>query len=110
MALLIPVQQGVPAWSQETMLDGQKFVLHFRWNDTDQAWYLSVHDLLDEPIVSGRRLVADWPVMHRVADPRRPKGEIMVVDLLLNGGTPRYEDLNDKCELTYFTAAELGRV
>lgn len=110
MAILeIPTFHDEPYYEMQTILDGSTFILTFHWNEIDAAWFVSVADSKGVAIWSGRRIVANWPLMARCRDARRPKGEILCVVPAGDGSTPRYEDLGDAAKLMYLDAAELGR-
>lgn len=106
--LTIPTTPGDPFYVQRTRLDDSDFVLHFSYNQRTERWYLSVHDDEDAPILSGLKLVANWPLLrHYHADTRVPPGELIVVDLTGDGSPPTLDELGPgrRCELIYQPAA-----
>lgn len=109
MAILtIPTQRDTPHYTQETVLDGRNYLLTFHFNEHDGCWYVDVDDVDGVAIVTGKRIVADWSLLHRVADSRRPPGEMLVIDTT-GAGAPGFRELGDRVILTYLDAAELGR-
>jgi hypothetical protein len=104
----IPTTNEFPHYEQETTLDGKRFKLTLHFNESDGSWSLDVEDD-DGPIYMGRRLVAEWPLLFRCADPRKPAGEIMCVMTSGNGSLPGFLDLGVSAKLVYLDAEELGR-
>lgn len=109
MIVEVPTAHDFPHFSQETILDGKRFTLTFKWNDQDSAWYCDVEDT-DGPIAMGRRLVPGWLLLARCVDPRKPAGELMLITpASADGAMPAYTDLGDGARVMYFDAEELGR-
>ena len=98
--LTIPVTSTEPSSSVDVMLDDKAFSIETRWNDRDGAWYLSLYDADGEAIITGRRVVADWDLLLRVQDARRPTGRLLVVDTT-GAGDPGRDDLGDRVQLVY---------
>lgn len=111
MILSIPcTPDGTALWTQRTALDGTDFLLTFDWNQRAGLWMLSVADSDGAPIRSGVMLVTDAVVLRGVTDPRRPAGELIVVDgAALGDLDPGFADLGVRFQLLYLDAAELGR-
>lgn len=103
---LIPTSTD-PAYTQRTKLDGVEYVLTFEWNERDARWYFSIADEDGEPIASGVKVVADWPLLRRVVDPRCPPGEIGAVDATGAGEPPGRYDLGERVKIYYYDADEL---
>lgn len=104
----IPLPTGVPHFVLQTQLDGETFELRIHWNEREEAWYLEIADVDGVTIVASRKLVADWSLMHRVADARKPLGELLVVDLTGEGVDPGLNDLGERVELNYADEAEIA--
>lgn len=104
----IPLPTSIPHFVLQTQLDGETFTIRVHWNERESAWYLELADLEGVTIVASRKLVADWSLLHRVTDDRRPPGELVVVDLTGEGIDPGLDDLGERVELNYADAAELA--
>ncbi len=101
---------GVSCWTQRTTLDGVSFVLKLDWYQRDTHWRLSISDAEGVPIRTGIVLTTDTLLLRGVVDPRRPRGELAIVDLTgANDVDPGFSDLGSRFVLAYATAAELGR-
>ncbi len=94
------VPNGRARWDQRTQLDGRDFMLSFSWNSRDGHWSLSIADQDSVPIVSGIRLVTNFQLLRSV-DPRRPPGELVVVDTDAEPVDPDYGSLGTKQQLIY---------
>ena len=100
---------GVSRWTQTTTLDDVSFVLTFAWSQREGRWILDIADAEGAAIVSGLALVTSQPLLRGVVDPRRPRGELIVMDT--SGAEdldPAFADLGDRFALMYVTAAELA--
>lgn len=104
----IPLSPGTPAFTQRTLLDGRAYILDFRWNERESAWYLSLLDEHEDPILYGIKLVLNWPLLRRVVDPRRPPGSLMCVDPSGNDDSPGLQELGTRVELIYLDAEEIA--
>lgn len=98
----------IPAYVQRTTLDGRDYGLTFQWNARDLHWYLSIADADGAPIVTGVRLVLGMDPLRRCADPRRPPGALLLVDVAGLGRDPGLTDLGAGVFLCYYDAVEVG--
>jgi len=104
----IPLPQGVPQFTQQTLIDGVTFNIRIHWNEREEAWYFDLLDDENAPIVTGRKMVADWPLLHRSVDARLPAGQFFTIDLTGNGIDPGLNDLDDRVVLQYFDAESMA--
>lgn len=108
--LQIPTTAGNPDYTQRTRLDGREYLLHFKWNQLCEHWTLDIYDDVETILVSGIKLIANWPLLRFYQwDSRMPPGNLVVVDLTPDGSPPGFEDLEigRRCELVYYPATEL---
>lgn len=99
---------GEADWTQRTALGGVDFLLRFRWSQREGRWLLTVSDSDGAAVASGVVLVAGLPLLRRVADARRPTGELLVVDVSgANDADPAFDDLGDRFALLYLEPGEL---
>lgn len=78
-AVRLVIPEGA-AWAQEVQLDGRAYVLRGQYNGRSDQWTLDILTRTGEPIVLGKRLVLDYPLLRFETDPRLPPGEMWVVD------------------------------
>jgi hypothetical protein len=103
--LLIPTTPGVPFYTQKTRLDGVDYVLEFRYSQREDRWYLDISDSEEVPILTGLKLIANWPLLQAYHyDTRVPPGELMAISLVADDSPPGLNELGEglRCELTYF--------
>ncbi len=92
-AVIIPLQNNYPDYSIRVDLSGVEFLLSMKFNTRDSAWYL---DLLDEtalPIAQSIKVVLGLPLLRKIADARRPAGELIAIDN--NGSGVEAETVSD---------------
>lgn len=110
MPLLISTRED-PYYQQRTRLDGRDYVLSFAYNEREQRWYLSLADEAEAPIATGLKLITHVELLHVYRyDPRTPPGALMVSDISGDSSPPTQLELGEgkRCELLYWTAAELA--
>lgn len=86
---------------QRTTLSGRDYVLRFDWNQRDGYWMLSLLEPNGEPIITGVKLVADWPLLQGRLEALRPPGELLVVDSIEPHADPGFADLGERHALIY---------
>lgn len=87
----------------EAELDEMTCFLHLAWNDDEAMWTLSLENAENDVILSGIRLVSDWPLLGRFRHLAVPKGELVAVSL---DGQPigRQSFTDGTAELVYLPA------
>jgi hypothetical protein len=96
-----------PFWVQTTTLDGTAYLLTFRFNFREQAYYLQIQSS-DGTITyaQGIKLVPGILLLGAYAT---PPGELTVLPLSADDSPPRIGELVDggRCGLVYIPAADL---
>ena len=103
--LKIPTSND-PFSVQRTDLEGQEYVLQFDYSERESVWYLTIKDVTEVPLASGIKLVCNWPLTYRLANPGLPPGDLIVISKSSDDSPPGIDDLQDggRCELTYVTS------
>ena len=96
----LPVPATSASFQQESELDGVVYRLAFRWNARSEVWTMTLADAQGDVIRSEITLVRDFPLLRRIADERKPPGDLF----LLADDAPTLERIGD---LVYFTRAEI---
>jgi hypothetical protein len=101
--LQVPTEGSINlAFVQETELDGTTYRLTFRWNAREGAWYLSVHDLEDQPLIPGRKLVCGAFLGRHARVEGQPPGQLLVINTASPGRDPGRDDFaNGAAALIY---------
>ena len=105
--VLLPVAPGLARYTFQCELDRVTFNFAFEWNDRDSGWYMSISDVNRTPLVSGRRVVLNYPLINVYRDSRLPAGNIMAFDSTGTDTEPGYADLGDRVYLAYTPFTEL---
>lgn len=92
VAIRLPLDTSFP--TLRVTLDGAEYVLSLAWFQRESKWYLSLADTNGDPIISGVKVVADYPltVLSR-HDARNPPGELMAIDTSGQGLDPFVNDM-----------------
>lgn len=107
--LVVPSASGLDLedFEEQVELDGTLFILRFRWNAREGAWFLDVLDSAETPLVMGRRLVADGVLLARARHLQGvPAGELMPYDTEQRQEDPAFDDLGTRVLLAYQNATD----
>lgn len=86
-------------------LAGDVFRMVIRYNEREGRYFMTLFDEDDVLLVSSVKVILDFPLLNRVTDPRRPKGEIFAVDK--GAGEPTLSTLGDGVELVFTPFTDL---
>lgn len=105
-SVLVPVRNDAPAYSMRVDLSSVEFLLTFKFNERDSAWFLSVFDSLGAAIVEGVKVTLGIPLLRGIADARRPAGDLIAVDTTnAHAEAEALADLGDRVLLVYSEAS-----
>lgn len=102
MSTLYTVPTSADAhYEQTTNLDGTDYVLRFRYNQREAAYYLSILTPQGVSILEGIKVVSNYPLLAAYNPPGRPPGELLA---LVNAGAddspPALGDLGEDARVT----------
>jgi hypothetical protein len=103
MAILqIPVT-SYPDQTVSVTLEGLLVTLKVRWNERATSWFMDIIDDAEEPILTGRRIMVDWPIVFggAIHDERMPPGTFYATDTSGAGIDPLVDDLGTRVLLLY---------
>lgn len=112
MPMNIPLRSDLPHFDLQAVLSGVVFTLEFKWNTRERAWYLNVQSETGEDVVSGIKLIVDFPLGRRTPNRARPAGVLIAVDTSDAGQNPGWDDvaqkgdLGNRVQLLYYEPAE----
>ncbi len=107
MAVIIPLHPNEPHYSLEVELDEIAYGLELRWNERDEAWFLTVSDSSQNVLVAGRKIVVELPLLNRFKDPRLPAGVLVATDTAGTMLDATLEDFGTRVLLVYLSLDEL---
>ncbi len=106
--VILPTRfDGESRYSFNIDLDGAPFVFQFEWNDRDFGWYFNIQNGDATLLLSGRRVVLNYPLTDIYRDPRLPAGSFIAIDTSGADLEPGIKDLGDRVLLIYATADEV---
>jgi hypothetical protein len=90
--------------NQETELEGIAWLIFYRWNTADKAWYMDLSSVETGTVLKGLKLVGGSNILrpHAVAE----LGKIFVVDTEGKQENPNYEDFGDRFKVLYVPKAD----
>ncbi len=103
--LEIPLPTDTPLFTFRTTLNEVEYLFRFDWNGREGRWYFSLGDINEDWIVTGIKVVCNWPLLRRVSDKRKPPGDIMATDYTNTGEPPDFTSLGRRVKLLYFPPA-----
>lgn len=102
-----------PHFRQRVTLDGAEYLLTFEWNQRSEKWGLSIASADEEKILTGVKLVADYPLLTLARwNAQCPAGELYAIDSSGQGLDPHLLDLasddgsTPRVQIVYLTAEE----
>lgn len=99
--VIIPTETNDPRFEIRVALTGDEFVFQFVWNERDDHWYVSLFDALLSPIFLGHKYVIGDALLRYVRFPRRPAGELMVIDMAKTDKDAGFDDIGKRVLLVY---------
>ena len=106
----ISVDPELPNQEFNVSLDGALYVLRFKWNEREQAWYMSILDEAESPIFEGVKVVLDTLLGVRTSDPRGFPGALVAFDSTGQLLMPGEKDLGSRVVLFYYDFNELAEL
>jgi len=88
-------------YKQIVPLSGVDYEVALRWNGRDRRWFFSLSAMTGEKIISGQRVVANWPLTYPGKDLPYPPGIIMAMGSEENGTDPGLSELGERVVLMY---------
>ncbi|HHX2502458.1 TPA: phage baseplate plug family protein [Neisseria subflava] len=91
----------------EAELDDVTYFLHFAWNDEAEIWTLSVANANNESVLSGVRIITNYPLLGNYPHLDLPKGYLIAT--CLDSAKPnigRNDFVDDTVELVYISRDE----
>lgn len=108
MAILtIPTRTDLGAYTFQVELDGKVYRFSMQFNDREGFWYFSIADEGGNAIRSGVKVVANWPLLGRVAEEAAPPGLLFAIDPTDQDLDPGLSDLGETVFLTYMEEESL---
>ena len=108
----LPVKKDGSWFTFSTELDGVTFGFELRWNERDEAWFVTLRDGEGNAIVSGRKVVLGALFSaFRACAAVMQAGDVYAIDLSETEAgqrDPGFDDIGTRVVLTYASDAEVG--
>lgn len=112
MASILYMQDETSDFTHTSIMDGLEYSVQMLWNDASTSWYISIADYTGTVIISGVRLVSEYPLLTIYNSQDVPAG--MLVCRQLSGSSivsPTRDSFNDGThELVYLTEEEADEI
>ena len=94
-------------WREQIELDGETFILRFKWNALNEFWTMDVLNGDEDPIVYGVKIVVNWNLLEQYSMTDKPLGNIVCQNIV--GGFQKLQryDMNRIAQLIYYAQGEL---
>lgn len=102
---VIPTRTDDEHYEEQVELDGIVYSMKLAWNHRAGAWFVSLSKQDGTPIISGTRVVVDWPLLHYCSHPDKPAGLLLALDTSGAGADPGLTDLGGRVLLMYQEAS-----
>lgn len=103
----IATSQTIPYYSETVDLDGENFLLVFKWNVRDESWYLSMYQEDETPVAVGMRLVVGWNPIRRLIGTDAPLGALYVHDTTGTDEEAGFDELGTRVLVLYYDEDEI---
>ncbi len=107
-AYTLPLDSADPHYTLELDLEGSRFVAILDWNERDASWYFSLELPDGTQLLDGHRMVIGQPLLRRIKDSRRPKGDIILLDTSGEQLDAGRDELGGRVVALYYEQADLA--
>lgn len=104
--LRLPAYPDRSHYSYRVALEGTVYRLRWQWNPRTEGWYVSLYTSDDTALVTGVRVVCNYPLFSELKDARLPLGMVVAVPLTEDDSDPGYTDLGGRVRVLYMEAAD----
>ena len=99
----IVLDSADPHFTVQAQLDGSSYTLELEWLEAVGSWFFSLYGAKGEPVLSGLKVVTDWPITARHRTRGVPPGQLIFQG---DGHTapPGRLELGERVKLYYIDA------
>ena len=97
-----------PFYTMTVTLDGSDYVLGFRYNQREDAWYFDISLTDGTLLVAGVKVICNRPLLRRFADVRLPLGHLVAFSSGTDASPPGLAELgvDKRVTLVYVPVGE----
>ena len=102
--------EPIPFYDLKITLDGDDYILNFKFNSREERWYFDIYDKEDNPLLLGNKILCLYPLLNLQTDARDlPPGFFYCASGPNDNSPPGLYDLGEdrRCQLIYYDEASL---
>ena len=103
--LVIPTRFDLPSYEYQLELEGTLYTFTFNYNRRLDRWFMNIGDEVNNPIVSGIKIIVNYDLLDRYKNSKLPPGQFIAIDESGENKTPGREDLGNDVKLFYIESA-----
>lgn len=107
---LIPTSVTLAHYVFTTDLDGVSYQMSFKFNERDDAWYLTILDIDDNVLRGSIKIVNEWPILRLWQEDNAPSGQLLAVNQGDVPAPPTLKQLGEEVLLTYLDAESVAAI
>lgn len=107
MSLIVPLLPQLLSYETRQSVDGVELVFTLQWRERLASWFLSIQQADVTPILTGRRIVADWSPTMRLTTSLLPDGLFVIARQGDGDQDPGRDELGTDVLLYFIPTAEL---
>lgn len=106
----LPLVPSLSNYRLSTTLEGQEYLFDVRWNNREEAWYLSIFDVNGDVIKWNIKIVLGVQLGMRVTNANFPPGALYAIDLTNRGLEAKFDDIGERVVVIYLSSAEVAGI
>lgn len=108
-AFILPCSSNQPDFNFQCELDAVTYGFRFRWNEREQAWFMTLSDVAGNDLVGSVRVVVGFPLVARSRHlTGMPPGALIASDTSGQDLDPGLDELGGRVQLFYYSVVEDG--
>lgn len=108
--IVIPTRSDLSSYRFQVTIESVIYIFEFRWNTQFEFWTFDIYDFGSVPLITGVKLIVNYPLTKRYAKEELPPGELIAIDSTSTLDRVGRNDLGDKVQLIYMTEAEYDAI
>jgi hypothetical protein len=97
----VPVEPKNPNQRLFTSFEGTSYIIDFRWNERDEAWYMDIFTETEDELARGVKVALGAVILRKYSDDRFPPGKFFAADLENTHREAGLDDFGARVRLYY---------
>lgn len=107
MIVELPLRPSVGYYRFATPIGDSTYIFDVRWNTTEEAWYVNIHEQDQTPIVYGIKIVLGTYLGRRINHRLFRQGVFVAADTTDEGQDATFDDLGVRVVVRYIPQDDL---